>query len=349
MSVTAAPTTTMGAAVVEAAEHSRRSIRKYRHVQQLTLVNSDFQSYRSIIRKHALTSAVFLERSVADVRARGCCQQQMKQLTRLYEGAGTSAFFAAARTHTRAEVLLKRLAGTLLHQFDAAALVGTHDMHLLDTEMLAQLVGAAGAAPLPPGASLLDVGAGSGAITARIAPLFSKTTVMEKSWACAWRLQRSGFANVVRNATLDALIAKGELFDCVTMFNLLDRTTNPREMLCDAKALLRRCDGEGGGGILLVALALPLEHFVVGSAGVAALTEQLLPPERLASLPPRDGDVDAHWAATVEALSVDLFAPLGLETVALARTPYYCQGHKADEFWTLDDAIFVLRAEDGGL
>ena len=244
-------------------------------------------------------------------------------------------FLAEARTHGTLEVALNRFVGLFLHQNSAAAVVGTHDMALLNSEQLDVLLAASGVPPLPErGATLLDVGAGSGAVTSRIAERFDAVTTTEACWACAWRLARRGFAVVSGEHALQSLVAEQRQYDVVTMFNVLDRTANPREMLRDARAVLRE-----SSGVLLVALALPLEHFVVGSSGADALREGLVRDARTGE----EEGVDAQWAATATALAEELFQPLGLETVALSRVPYRCVGHSRDEIWDLDDAVFALR------
>ena len=255
-------------------------------------------------------------------------------------GDGSRRFLAEARTHGALEVALNRFVGLFLHQNSAAAVVGTHDMALIDADQLEALLAKGGAALPERGATLLDVGAGSGAVTSRIAARFDAVTTTEACWACAWRLAQRGYAVVRGENALQALVAEQRRYDVVTMFNVLDRTANPREMLRDARAMLRE-----NSGVLLVALALPLEHFVVGSSGADALREGLVRDERAGE----EEGADARWAATATALAEELFQPLGLETVALSRVPYRCVGHSRDEIWDLDDAVFALRRVEVGI
>ena len=111
-------------------------------------------------------------------------------------GEGTADFAARHPPHGPVAVGLHSLLAHGLSKGDAAALLGMHEMFVLDTHGAAALLGVdVNAADMgrPPLTSLLDVGAGTGTATAALAPLFAEApTCTEASRYCAWRLARRG-------------------------------------------------------------------------------------------------------------------------------------------------------------
>lgn len=66
-------------------------------------------------------------------------------------------------------------------------------MFVFSTEQFSQLIdfqGNYGGVKLT---NLLDLGAGDGMVTAKMAPFFEKVYATEMSWTMQWRLQQKGF------------------------------------------------------------------------------------------------------------------------------------------------------------
>lgn len=127
---------------------------------------------------------------------------------------------------------------------DANALCGTGEMHIFSTEQAAQwILGQPSDTTCTRLSSLLDVGAGDGAITARLAPLFESVTTTEVP-ACVSivlfriahveagqvsepmvaRLQSLGY-ECVPTCDPRSLVKDGALrrFSCISLLNVLDR------------------------------------------------------------------------------------------------------------------------------
>ncbi|MFW6050385.1 MAG: methyltransferase [Myxococcota bacterium] len=222
--------------------------------------------------------------------------------------------------HGRVRQGLRRMLGRFVSDFDANALLGMHDMHLLGTDAWRRLLAHAGWEP-PEGGRLLDVGAGDGRVTAPLAALFADVVATETSAAMARRLRRRGW----RCHHMD--LAEADLpepgpFDAVALLNVLDRTDRPLTLLARARNLVK------ASGRLLLAVPFPLRpHVHVGAATVD-------PDE---PLPQRDGS----WEAGVGAFVRGVLEPAGLEVRALARVPYLSRGVHGRPVVALDDAVMA--------
>lgn len=73
----------------------------------------------------------------------------------------------------------------------------------------------------------MDVGAGSGGPTAALAPLFDEIVTTEAAKHMAAQLRERGFKCVETCDLLAAEELRGELFDVVALFNVLDRCLEP--------------------------------------------------------------------------------------------------------------------------
>ena len=231
----------------------------------------------------------------------------------------TRAFIdaAAASRHGRALAATHRLLGWFLSDFDVNGLLGTYPLFLLSSEQWRAVLGPERVE------RYLDVGAGSGDVTARIAELASEVVTSETSWAMARRLERRGFACL--RADLAELELK-ERFDLVTCLNVIDRSARPGTLLARlARAL-------SPGGRLVVATPLPYAPFVYAGGTTRA------PAERL---PLDAGD----WESGVAKLAERVLVPLGLELLALTRAPYISGGDPGRPLYVLDDAVVVCRKE----
>ncbi|EOD12192.1 hypothetical protein EMIHUDRAFT_196571 [Emiliania huxleyi CCMP1516] len=146
---------------------------------------------------------------------------------------------AAARDRTIVHALasgLLRLAG--FSQYDRQALLDAPEMHLLSTPMWRALLGEGAC-----GGRALDVGAGCGSITERIAPLFEAIHATEVSEWLAWRLRARGIPTAVAHDPADAhALASAGLptcgYDAVFALNVLDRVPDVDAFLAALSSLL---------------------------------------------------------------------------------------------------------------
>jgi len=209
-----------------------------------------------------------------------------------------------------------------LSDFDINGLLGTYPMHVLSKEQWRTLLEQA----IPDGVEqlrLLDIGAGRGDATARLAELFAEVTVTETSRTMAKRLRRQGFRCIEGDIT--HLDEQDENFDVVSLLNVLDRCDRPLSLLAKVRTLLPP------GGLLIVALVLPYGPFVYDGG-------QPRPPrERLPIT------CNAWEPASVEVI-VDALLPLGFTLRAMSRAPYLSGGDARRALYELDDLIVILEA-----
>ena len=132
----------------------------------------------------------------------------------------------------------------VVSDYDAYGLLGMYPMHLCSGEQLQRLLIAAGARP---GGSLLDVGAGNGAITALAAPGFERVMATEASAVMRLRLRRRGFevlaCDLDRERVPEAARANVVL-DCVdgrTEVSAVWATARPRSAACRSQAVRCSC------------------------------------------------------------------------------------------------------------
>jgi SAM-dependent methyltransferase len=211
---------------------------------------------------------------------------------------------------TRAYDLLRRV----MSDYDAYGLLRMYPMHLLSTAQLVKLLGE------QPRASLLDVGAGSGGVTAHAAALCASVTVTERSRALRRVLRARGYRVLEHDLSLAPMPA-GERFDRVLCLNVLDRCLRPVSLLRHLHALMAE------GGQLLLSVPLPLSpHVHVGRHTVS--------PEE--SLPRPEASFEAGAASLVP-----LLANAGFEVTSLSRAPYLCRGDAHCALYELDAAIFA--------
>ncbi|MCC6901434.1 MAG: methyltransferase domain-containing protein [Polyangiaceae bacterium] len=232
----------------------------------------------------------------------------------------TRAFVRAAASgrHGRLLSWVHSTLGAFFSDFDVNGLLGTYPLFLLSRAEWATLLGPERRA------RLLDVGAGSGEITARLAPLADEVVTSETSRMMARRLRQRGFE--CRHADL-ADAPPADRFDLVTCLNVLDRSDRPRSLLRNLAAAL------APRGQLVVATPLPYRPFVYAGGTTRDPTERL----------PIDAD---PWETAVTQLVERVLGPLGLEVVALCRAPYLSGGDPARELYVLDDAVVVCRRSD---
>lgn len=215
-----------------------------------------------------------------------------------------------------ARTALHRVLRELMSDFDANATLGMYPMHLLGTSQWRSLLGQRSVR------RHLDVGAGSGDVTATVAPLALSTVTTERSSGMAKSLRRRGFA--CHEGDVAETGVPSPAYDLITCLNVLDRCPRP-------KALLRQLvSGLEIGGRLVLATPLPFDAFFYDGP------RSLEPRERL-SLPQRG------WEASVAALVTNELVPLGLELETVTRVPYLCQGDSKRHMYVLDDAVLVCN------
>jgi 2-polyprenyl-3-methyl-5-hydroxy-6-metoxy-1,4-benzoquinol methylase len=207
------------------------------------------------------------------------------------------------------------LLGRFLSDFDVNGLLGTYPLFLLSPSQWKELL-----APTSRG-RLLDVGAGSGDVTARFASLFDDVTVTETSGPMVRRLQKRFRAHHVDLATED-LPEPG--YDVITCLNVLDRCARPQSLL------RRLVDLLGPSGHLVLSTPLPFDPFVYQGGSTREPDEAL-------------GVVGKTWEASLASLVTKVLEPLGLSVVRFSRAPYLSGGDRKMPLYQLDDAVLLCR------
>lgn len=222
-----------------------------------------------------------------------------------------------ARRHGWWKTHLHSFLRSFLSDFDVNGLLGMYAMHVLETAQWQRLLGP------PEGRGLLDVGAGSGDVTATLAPLFAEVATIETSWAMARRLRHRGYrcfrVDVVETGVPEAP------WDTISCLNVLDRCARPLSLL------ERLRDALAEDGRLVVSMPLPYSP-IVFEGGVTHDPTEPLPL----------ADVES-WEAGAAALVERVLAPARLRVERLARAPYVSAGDVDHPLYVLDDVIVVCR------
>ncbi|VDO93417.1 unnamed protein product [Soboliphyme baturini] len=193
-------------------------------------------------------------------------------------------------------------------------------MFLFSGEQLSLLLGVASATPKYRAA--LDLGAGDGNVSLKIAALCNELYVTEASRTMRLRLAEKGF----RLIGIDEWLLDVYHFDVISCLNLLDRHPRPLLLLesIRSKAL------QDNSTVLLSAV-LPWEQYVEFSE-----TQSHVPLQKLAVHGSTFEDQVASFVDVV--LKPSLFA-----VEKWTRLPYLCEGDMYRSFYVLDCAVFVLR------
>ncbi|CAH2981226.1 unnamed protein product [Chilo suppressalis] len=179
--------------------------------------------------------------------------------------------------------------------------LGRGSMFVLSEEQARRMLRPARSSSEGTGA-VVDIGAGDGEVSHRLARLYSDRYATEISASMRKALSSKGYTLL---DTEDWWREKQ--FDCVCMMNLLDRCSKPMTMLRQAKTAI------APGGVLLLALVLPYKPYVEG----ATFEEQL-------------------------ASFITFMATAGFEMKSWARVPYLCEGDFAQAYYWLDDSVYVF-------
>lgn len=252
----------------------------------------------------------------------------------------------------------------------ANALAGRGDMFVLSTQQARSLLRSSPdprallpEEPLSDEAVLLDLGAGDGGVTAKLAPLFHSVDVTECSRTMQWRLRRRGYTvrdhltlfgpppctgaveggvrckehdkadsdteGDVRRAAHTP--AEGRRYDVIACLNLLDRIDTPLTLLHQMRDALKP------GGLLLLAVVLPWCPTVeCGGGRWKPASEQL---------PMTGGEcrTGATFEQSLSCLVENVLLPCGYDLVRWTRLPYLCEGNMYMEYAMLNDAVLVLK------
>lgn len=227
----------------------------------------------------------------------------------------TAAWLASVRPHGWLATQAQRIARRFASDFEVNARLGMYSLHLGGTATYRALLGPEHRSA----SSLLDVGAGTGEVTAMMAPLFERVRCTETSPAMARRIRRLGFAcDVIDLGSADV---PGR-FDVASLLNVLDRTARPQTLIDRALAHLTP------EGRLILATPLPARPHV----DLGAITGE--PDE------PMGGEGDTFEAA-LGSLHQTLLAPRHLRVVRWTRLPYRSQGDAAQPSYEHDDALLL--------
>ena len=240
------------------------------------------------------------------------------RFVQLERDSGTEAFLAQAarERHGWFSTTAHRLLRQFMSDLDVNGWLDMYPLFLASQEQFRVLLGERKVA------RLLDVGAGSGNVTAMLRPFAEHVVATELSRPMARRLRRMGVECHELDLTEQGLPT--EPFDLIACLNVLDRTARPQTLLRRLVELLRP------QGRLLIALALPCRPFYY----LGATTPD--PLERLACS-------DPNWERAVNQLVAGELASLGLTLSSLSRAPYLSYGDTKRGLYELDDAILVLE------
>ncbi|EPY31722.1 DREV methyltransferase [Strigomonas culicis] len=188
---------------------------------------------------------------------------------------------------------------------------------------------------------LLDIGAGDGGVTAKLAPMAEEVFVTEVSMSMRWRLRRRGYTVLPHENPFEEIDPatrqpRAAQYDLIALNNVLDRTDKPRTLLQDIHSALTP------DGFFLLAVVLPWCPFVEAGKTQRRPTEPL---------PMEGGEccAGAGFEASVNRLMDNVLAPMGFELVRWTKLPYICQGNLDVAYSLLHDAVLVLRRREGAV
>uniref|UniRef100_A0AAF6Z650 Methyltransferase 9, His-X-His N1(pi)-histidine n=1 Tax=Bos taurus TaxID=9913 RepID=A0AAF6Z650_BOVIN len=199
---------------------------------------------------------------------------------------------------------------------------------------------------------LLDLGAGDGEVTKIMSPHFEEIYATELSETMIWQLQKKkyrtcyakslqscptlcdpidgsppgpsslGFSRVLG---INEWQKTGFQYDVISCLNLLDRCDQPLTLLKDIRSVL-----EPTRGRVILALVLPFHPYVENVGGKWDKPSEILEIK------------GQNWEEQVNSLP-EVFRKAGFVIEAFTRLPYLCEGDMYNDYYVLDDAVFVLK------
>lgn len=167
---------------------------------------------------------------------------------------------------------------------------------------------------------LLDLGAGDGEVTKVMSPHFEEIYVTEMSQTMIWQLHKKKY----RVLNIDEWQRTGFQYDIISCLNLLDRCHQPVTLLKEMRSVLEPTQGR-----VILALVLPFHPYVENGGKW----------EKPAEIMQVNGTM---WEEQVNSLA-DVFEEAGFAVETFTRLPYLCEGDMYNDYYVLDDAVFVLR------
>ncbi|KAL3048009.1 hypothetical protein OYC64_006733 [Pagothenia borchgrevinki] len=171
---------------------------------------------------------------------------------------------------------------------------------------------------------LLDLGAGDGAVTGVMGAHFREVYATEVSPPMKWHLQRRNY----KLLGIDEWQHTGFQYDVISCLNLLDRCEHPLHLLQDIRLSLVPSTGR-----LILAAVLPFQPYVEVGGKWQRPNEHIKVQGKT-------------WEEQVTNLSSEVFRKAGFEVEAVTRLPYLCEGDMYNDYYVLDDAVFVLKVSD---
>lgn len=186
---------------------------------------------------------------------------------------------------------------------------------------------------------LLDIGAGSGNVTAQFATLVDTIYVNEVSQYMIQVLQTKQYIAYTYSST-DVKYIINDMQQrskqqqssphIISILNVLDRCNEPLTLL---KQIYQYTNYDT---ILLIALVLPYKPYVENNDG--SWTE---PTEQL--IDNKYNICCASFEDSIQLLFEHVFSVIGYDILTVSRLPYISAGDNVKPFYVLQDAVFVLR------
>eukprot|EP00929_Paragymnodinium_shiwhaense_P078756 TRINITY_DN40848_c0_g1_i1.p1 TRINITY_DN40848_c0_g1~~TRINITY_DN40848_c0_g1_i1.p1 ORF type:complete len:400 (+),score=51.28 TRINITY_DN40848_c0_g1_i1:132-1331(+) len=249
----------------------------------------------------------------------------------------TLHFLAACAGASRVVTALSHTAASLLLEVgftrtSANALTRRAGMFVLSEEQLLRLCPQDFVRNLSSEATMLDIGAGDGGVTALVAKALgiapSKVVATEASVPMRSRLRSKGYKAA---SELDAP-GLPRRYDVVCCFNVLDRVDDAMSLL---ETVRKHCKP---GGIVLMAIVLPF------CPSVESLGKRMRPPKAaLAAMVGATCKDKASFETSLERLCASVLQPAGFEIVNFTKVPYLCSGDLTKDVYLLPDAVLVMR------
>ncbi|XP_033754850.1 methyltransferase-like protein 9 [Pecten maximus] len=175
------------------------------------------------------------------------------------------------------------------------------------------------------GQNMIDLGAGDGMVTEKMAKYFDTVYTTEVSSTMRWRLQSKGYIVL----EIDQWGDGSTKYDLIGCLNLLDRCDKPVTILHTIRKSLTP------SGRAIVAVVLPFHPYVEQGSTDHKPTENIMI---------HGNTFEDQCKSFIESV----FEPAGFEVEKFSRLPYLCEGDMHQSFYMLQDAVFVLKVKKDG-